>query len=300
MIQVIGWLLNNRSDQTRLYEVPEKNFYMHVCYSFDTQYVASEEKLDVPGVYLLLWPPNDKGRRDIYIGQTTSLSRRFREHVRMRDFECACMFSTINGRLSKTEILYLEYTTIVSAMEYGNVNLMENYQIPAMPDIGLEDMKKMDEFFDTMRLIMSYAGYGQIFEKVYMHLREAGSGTQMMKRLVNTQQQNEPVYRGSALFDDSYGVDDEDRVLVSYEVKGNGYSAQVIPMKGDSGYFIMPNSKVAPYVCLDNLNESARDSVETSTRSFPRGLMTDSLASAAEAITGRCDASVWTMTRTIV
>jgi hypothetical protein len=210
------------------------------------------------------------------------------------------MFSTINGRLSKTEILYLEYTTIVSAMEYGNVNLMENYQIPAMPDIGLEDMKKMDEFFDTMRLIMSYAGYGQIFEKVYMHLREAGTGTQMMKRLVNTQQQNEPVYRGGALFDDSYGVDDEDRVLVSYEVKGNGYSAQVIPMKGDSGYFIMPNSKVAPYVCLDNINDSARDSVETSTRSFPRGLMTDSLASAAEVITGRCDASVWTMTRTIV
>ena len=62
----------------------------------------------------------------------------------------------------------------------------------------------------------------------------------------------------------------------------------------------MPKSTVAPYVSIDSLDETSRKSIEASTRSFPHGLMTDSLASAAQIITGRNDASVWTITRTII
>ena len=271
---------------------------MYVCYRYDESFVRSEERLNVSGIYILLWPMMSyNGIRDVYIGQTSSLSRRFQEHLKTRDFECACMFTAIDRRLTKTEILYLEYTTIMAAMEYGSVHLLENYQIPTLPDISISSQKEMDEFFDTMRLVIAHAGYKHIFEKFHMFLRDSGSSTRMLQRICDSQMANPPA--GRPLFTEEDTFDEEDSVLVSYEAKGKGFSAKCIPTK-DSSYFIMPKSTVAPYVSIDSLDETSRKSIEASTRSFPHGLMTDSLASAAQIITGRNDASVWTITRTVI
>ena len=271
---------------------------MYVCYTYDESFVRAEVQLDSPGIYILLWPQiNYSGVRDIYIGQTTSLSRRFQEHAKIRNFECACMFTTIDRRLTKTEILYLEYTTIMSAMEYGSVHLLENYQIPSLPDISVSNQQEMDEFFDTMRLVIAHAGYRHIFEKFHMILRDSGSSTRMLQRICDSQIAN--LSSGRPLFTEEDTFDEEDSVLISYETKGKGFSAKCIPTH-DSSYFIMPHSTVAPYVSLDSLDETSKKSIETSTRSFPHGLMADSLATAAQIITGRNDASVWTITRTVV
>ena len=267
---------------------------MDVCYSYDDGYVRSCNALDAPGVYILLWKPSARtGIRDIYIGQTSNLARRFSEHKSKRDFECACMFSSLSGRLTKTETLYLEFEAIVSALEYGSVNLLENYQIPTMPEIEHEDMIRMNEFFDCMRVMMSYCGFGHIFEKKYFALRDASDSTVMLKRLAEAAN-GRP--RMNKLFDEGE-IDDELSEMVSYETKGDGYKAVCIPFNKEQGnYFIMPKSTVSPYVSLEHL---ASD-VEASTRSLPRGMVVDSLSSAAEIITGRADASVWIMNRTII
>lgn len=298
MIEIIGRLLNNRADQTRVYEIPDRNLSMYVCYRFDEAFVRSEKRLDVPGLYILLWPMSRKsGVRDIYIGQTSGLSRRFSEHIKKRDFDCACMFSLREGRFTKTQTLYLEYLAIVSAMEYGNVTLMENYQIPQQPEIEREDMRRMDEVFDMMRLLMDYAGYGYIFEKKHITLRDANESVAMLRRLQNVANERA---RSKPLFDDDDEIDDEMREMVSYEVHGDGFKAVAIPMTSKGSYFIMPNSGIAPYVCLEDLSEEVMKSVEVSSRSLPRGLEVSSLSEAAEVITGRCDASVWTMNRQII
>ena len=294
MIEIKGRLINDRADQTRVYEVSQKNLRLDVCYSYDDGYVRSCDALDAPGVYILLWSPSARtGIRDIYIGQTSNLARRFSEHKSKRDFECACMFSSLSGRLTKTETLYLEFEAIVSALEYGSVNLLENYQIPTMPEIEREDMIRMDEFFDCMRVMMSYCGFGHIFEKKYFALRDASDSTVMLKRLAEAANERP---RMNKLFDEGE-IDDELSEMVSYETKGDGYKAVCIPFNKEQGnYFIMPKSTVSPYVSLEHL---ASD-VEASTRSLPRGMVVDSLSSAAEIITGRADASVWIMNRTII
>ena len=298
MIEIIGRLLNNRADQTRVYEVPSRNLIMYVCYQFDDAFVRSCERLDCPGVYILLWPVSGRtGVRDIYIGQTSSLSRRFSEHIKTKGFECACMFSLREGRFTKTQTLYLEYLAIVSAMEYGNVTLMENYQIPQQPDIEHDDNMRMDEVFDTMRVLMDYAGYGYIFEKKHITLRDAGDSPAMLRRLQNAASER---VTASPLFTDDDEIDDEMREMISYEVRGDGFKAVAIPMTARGSYFIMPNSGIAPYVCLDDMSDDVRKEIEVSSRSLPRGLEVSSLSEAAEVITGRCDASVWTMNRQII
>ena len=48
------------------------------------------------------------------------------------------------------------------------------------------------------------------------------------------------------------------------------------------------------------MSDDVRKEIEVSSRLLPRGLEVSSLSDAAEVITGRCDASVWTMNRQII
>ena len=179
-------------------------------------------------------------------------------------------------------------------MELGSIHLMENFQIPAMPDISPEEQEKMDEFFDTMRVVIAHAGYQHIFEKFHMMLRDTSCASKMLKRIYDSQMNAE-----RPLFTEDDTFDEDESVLISYEAKGKGFSAKCVPTH-DSNFFIMPFSTIAPYVSIESLDETSRKSIEVSTRSLPNGLLTDSLSSAAMIITGRNDASVWTMTRTII
>ena len=41
MIEITAKLLNDRADQTRIYEIKERNLRMTVCYAYDEQFVRS-------------------------------------------------------------------------------------------------------------------------------------------------------------------------------------------------------------------------------------------------------------------
>lgn len=147
-------------------DLQDNNFYGTKIYSIDQspiQMMSMQRDVQVHykkyAVYILLGPKVINEKRKIYIGQTTNLSRRIREHSREKDFwtEFIAFYSTNN--FTKTEIEWLEMTLIKSVINCNHYDIIKNYQIPKNINIKASDELELIETFDTIKLLLNVYGF---------------------------------------------------------------------------------------------------------------------------------------------
>ena len=291
-MKITGTLYSETDAQTtRVYWSEEYNLQLVVAYAFDRQFLLDSKKKDSSGFYFLLWKHRDSINNfsavttqieyieQIYIGQTKNVNQRVIQHLdRGKNFELSCMFTRLKGKLTQTQTTYLEYLAIKEALECGQVFVMENYQIPKKPNIEPKDEREMNELFGIIKVMLSYAGFDEIYRKKQLSIRNEDYSIHrkrtMLDRIVNkTQHSNVGFVKNPSTvkqhvwcccedissseddeeYDDfesndpsvfsRYDYEDEE-VLVSYKaIDADGkYNAYIIPVS--TGYMIMPGSVI--------------------------------------------------------
>ena len=177
-MKITGTLYSETDAQTtRLYWSEEYNLQLDVVYGFDRQFLINRRKNDNSGLYFLLWKKRETINNinittqidyieQIYIGQSKNVNKRVLQHQdKGKNFEIVCMFTRMDRQLTQTQTTFLEYLAIKEALECGQVFVMENFQVPNKPAIEPEDERKMTELFEIIKLMLSYAGYDEIYRK---------------------------------------------------------------------------------------------------------------------------------------
>ena len=285
---------------------------MDVIYPNDISYIDfQKDVVSKTAFYILIWPYQilaaDENRY-VYVGQTGNGGDRIKQHIKKgRQFECACVFTLLDAEFTRTDVMYLEYVSIVHIVEQGSANLMDNCQIPTRPSVKQDDIQRLNNYFYTIQKMTAFAGYHVFTKRRFICSDDIGTRRNLAKRLTEQYLKMGPVTtdKDYRIYSNEESVEDSDEVLVKYIADGSGWHAECIPMNDDK-FFIMPNStvdvSVVPMmVCEDSsVYEPVGEYVDYKTHSIPRGMTVDSLEIAARIVCGRPDAAIWKMTRTIV
>ncbi len=119
--------------------------------------IAEREELRTPSFYVLLGESNE-GKPKAYIGETEDFSSRVKNHDYKKEFwNKALVFVSIGAAMTKADVEYLEYKGMKVAKE-ENRYLLENTQIPKMPNLPEHQRDTMEEFFEDCVFMTSFIG----------------------------------------------------------------------------------------------------------------------------------------------
>ena len=119
--------------------------------------INEREELKTPSFYVLLGESED-AKPKAYIGETEDFSARVKSHEYKKDFwNKALIFVSIGGAMTKADVEYLEYMGVKIAKE-ENRYILENTQVPKMPNLPEHQRDAMNEFFDDCVFLSSFIG----------------------------------------------------------------------------------------------------------------------------------------------
>ena len=119
--------------------------------------INEREELKTPSFYVLLGESEDS-KPKAYIGETEDFSLRVKNHDYKKDFwNKALIFVSIGGAMTKADVEYLEYKGLKVAKE-ENRYLLENTQVPKMPNLPEHQRDAMEEFFADCVFLTSFIG----------------------------------------------------------------------------------------------------------------------------------------------
>lgn len=118
--------------------------------------VKTREEAFKPSIYFLI----DSEENKIYIGESENFYERIKNHVSSKEFwNLAIQFFSQNNDLTKADVKYLEYISLKTIKEIGNVDLEENKQKSTCPNLPEHQKASVDEFFQDVKLITGFLGY---------------------------------------------------------------------------------------------------------------------------------------------
>jgi len=119
--------------------------------------INEREELKTPSFYVLLGE-SEESKPKAYIGETEDFSSRVKNHDYKKDFwNKALIFVSIGGAMTKADVEYLEYKGVKIAKE-ENRYVLENTQVPKMPNLPEHQRDAMDEFFEDCIFLTSFIG----------------------------------------------------------------------------------------------------------------------------------------------
>jgi hypothetical protein len=120
---------------------------------------AKRDTAEKPAVYLLLGSDvNSPEEIMLYIGEGDPVLPRLKHHLNNKDFWSeAIVFSSKDEYLTKTQIKYLE-AAIFSLAKQAYRAKLDNNQIPTKPNISEVDKAEMEQFLESIKLILSALG----------------------------------------------------------------------------------------------------------------------------------------------
>lgn len=129
-----------------------------------TRYKDLRERLDGPGVYVLIGP-TDSGvpPHRAYVGETDDLRARLDSHNAKDFWNRAIVFTSKDDNLNKAHIRHLEGRLLQLAKEANRVEL-ENGNVGSLPPLSEPDRAEAEAFLADMLLIYPVLGV-QAFEK---------------------------------------------------------------------------------------------------------------------------------------
>lgn len=115
--------------------------------------------------YILLGKDTDGGRK-AYIGHSYDFMARVKDHQAKKDFwDTALVFVSETDKIYETEVGFLEYLGITTALKIGNYNLDENKQVPKKPRISPSQESAMELFFRDIMLLTRFYNDCRLFEE---------------------------------------------------------------------------------------------------------------------------------------
>ncbi len=291
-MEIVTRLVHDDPERSRIYKLPECNLMMQIVSRDDSEYLAKfKSLLQKHCLYILVGSETLSARRKIYIGQTADMLKRFQQHAKKKDFWTECMvFTLIRSQFNRSQIQYLEYLSILTAMECGVYDMVQNYQIPKKPFLDETDTAFAEKVFDDIRLLSLFAGF-RMFRNKVIDLNDvsvSGSHT-MLSRIVYEYSASKP-----AVSSDYVSECENDESLVSYELKGTDYYAKAV-YTNDGSVMVMPFGYISRNVKLpDDLCRFLPDvsACIDSGGYIKSGFVVDSLDVAGEMVTG-CKENKW-------
>ena len=118
------------------------------------------------GVYILVNDTINKSIPQVYIGQAGHIMKRLNGHFTSTEFWEWCIFFTpaVEGRIGKTEILYLEAFLYELAKNLKRCEL-KNRQIPSSPILSEDDTAEMEDFINDILDLCPQVGL-EIFKQI--------------------------------------------------------------------------------------------------------------------------------------
>ena len=115
--------------------------------------------------FYILLGKDDTGGPKAYIGQSYDFTARVRDHLVKKDFwNAALVFVSKTDEIFQSEVAFLEYLGITTALKIGNYNLDENKQVPKKPRISSSQESAMELFFRDIMLLTRFYNDCRLFE----------------------------------------------------------------------------------------------------------------------------------------
>ncbi len=136
---------------------------MFVVPRSNLSYLNTQEKLQKPAFYILLGE-DESTKPQAYIGETENFKERVKDHDSKKAFwQKALIFVSKDADMTKVDVQYLEHKAIAEAKKANTFVLIDNKQIPKMPNLPEHQQDSMDEFFEDVKFLASFIGCN-IFE----------------------------------------------------------------------------------------------------------------------------------------
>lgn len=286
-MEIVTRLVYDDPERSRIYSVYDCNLMMQVISRSDSEYLNKfKNLLQKHCLYILVGIETLSARRKIYIGQTADMLKRFQQHVSKKDFWTECIvFNLIHSQFNRSQIQYLEYLSIITSIECGIYDMMQNCQIPKKPFLDEEDTAFVENVFDNIKKLAIFAGF-RMFKNKVIDLNDVSvsSSHTILSRIVNeynlSKTTKEPEYVSEYC--------NEDDEMVSYELKGKDYYAKAV-YTNDGSVMVMPFGFISRDASLSDELYSSNDiksCIDASSGYIKNGFVVDSLGVAGRMITG--------------
>ena len=323
MIKIESYLIAGRPDGTRVYDFRDGNgpgLRLTVLKREDLEAIKTARHLKQDAFYILVWPEssdkNDKQR--IYIGQTSDGQARMLQHIKMgRLFDDALVFTGLDERLTKTQVMLLEYNCVQRIIDQHDGYLMENSQVPLPPTATVYDRKRSEYTLSAIETLTYHAGYHSIFvdlntilpmdeecelnekpkeEKPFGYTSKNKIGDRLSKNESHT----ERIISASS---DSEIYDEGNNMLIRYVVERDDCRATAI-IHNDK-VMVLPGAIISPDADLDILAQQPETSdiyerVNKETRTLIREVLFDDFSQAALLVSGKKNDSIWKQQMTVL
>ncbi len=160
---VTTYLIDGDPKGTQYAFISNKICQMFVVPRSNLSYLNTQEKLQKPAFYILLGE-DESTKPQAYIGETENFKERVKDHDSKKAFwQKALIFVSKDADMTKVDVQYLEHKAIAEAKKANTFVLIDNKQIPKMPNLPEHQRDAMDEFFEDVMFLASFIGYN-IFE----------------------------------------------------------------------------------------------------------------------------------------
>ena len=160
---VTTYLIDGDPKGTQYAFISNKICQMFVVPRSNLSYLNTQEKLQKPAFYILLGE-DESTKPQAYIGETENFKERVKDHDSKKAFwQKALIFVSKDADMTKVDVQYLEHKAIAEAKKANTFVLIDNKQIPKMPNLPEHQQDSMDEFFEDVKFLASFIGCN-IFE----------------------------------------------------------------------------------------------------------------------------------------
>ncbi len=160
---VTTYLIDGDPKGTQYAFISNKICQMFVVPRSNLSYLNTQEKLQKPAFYILLGE-DESTKPQAYIGKTENFKERVKDHDSKKAFwQKALIFVSKDADMTKVDVQYLEHKAIAEAKKANTFVLIDNKQIPKMPNLPEHQQDSMDEFFEDVKFLASFIGCN-IFE----------------------------------------------------------------------------------------------------------------------------------------
>ena len=256
MIIIHTALLSNDPFGSKILTMDESECKLYIIYRSDEQLIRDfHPELGQHAFYILFGHEPMNRRRQAYIGQTQNALTRFEQHNSTKDFwECMCIFINTHEQFIRSEVQYLEYLGIKTAIECASFDLLENCQIPTEPLLKRDQIANIELYFNHVRLLLNYSGFYLFYKKQFdMESFTKKNHHKIVDRMIK--QYNSIKDNSWKNYDDVYMEDDEEDITEIW--RGDTWNMKVMHCKGCT-YMLFLGGYIKP---LENSDQPAREAI---------------------------------------
>lgn len=161
-------LLYDDPQKSRILTLSTSPIQLFIIYRYDEQLLDQLSELQQHAFYILFGHETGNYRRKFYPGQTQNAVNRTKQHLKGKEFwELICIFVNTKEEFCRSEVQYLEYLGIKSALECNTYDLLDNCQIPVEPVLNSLLKDNIIKYFNDIKLLLLHQGFYLYYYKVH-------------------------------------------------------------------------------------------------------------------------------------